>query len=52
VSIWLLGGGTIKDFAFTVFVGIILGTYSSIFVASPLTLYLEKAFKGRPLAKA
>jgi preprotein translocase SecF subunit len=52
VSIWLLGGGTIKDFAFTVFVGIILGTYSSIFVASPLTLYLEKAFKGRPLARA
>lgn len=46
-SIWLLGGGTIKDFAFVVFVGIILGTYSSIFVASPLTIFLEKAFKSR-----
>jgi len=41
-SIWLLGGGTIKDFAFLMFIGIILGTYSSIFVAAPLTIWLDK----------
>jgi len=52
VSIWLLGGGTIKDFAFTLFIGIILGTYSSIFVASPLTIYLEKLVRRRQGARA
>ena len=50
--IWLFGGGSIKDFGFVVFVGIILGTYSSIFVAAPSTYYLEKAFRKRQLAKA
>jgi len=52
ISIWLFGGGTIQDFGFIVFVGIILGTYSSIFIASPLTYYLEKSFRKRALAKA
>lgn len=46
-SIWLLGGGTIKDFAFLMFIGVILGTYSSIFVAAPLTLWLERTFARR-----
>jgi preprotein translocase subunit SecF len=41
-AIWLLGGGTTADFAFLLFVGIILGTYSSIFIAAPLTLLLDK----------
>ena len=47
VAIWALGGGTIKDFAFIVFIGIILGTYSSIFVAAPLTLWLERLARRR-----
>jgi len=36
VAIYFLGGVTIRDFAFGLAVGIITGTYSSIFVASPL----------------
>ena len=52
VAIWLLGGGTIKDFGFIVGIGVILGTYSSIFVAAPLTMYLERLFRKRALAKA
>ncbi|MGH2398533.1 MAG: hypothetical protein ACRDF6_01710, partial [bacterium] len=36
VAIYYLGGVTIRDFAFGLAVGIITGTYSSIFVASPL----------------
>ncbi len=35
-TILLFGGTTLKDFAFALFIGIISGTYSSIFVASPL----------------
>jgi preprotein translocase subunit SecF len=53
VSIWWFGGGTISDFAFLFFVGIFLGTYSSIFLAAPLTLYLEKVTRRRArLARA
>lgn len=36
LSILLFGGETLKDFAFALFIGIASGTYSSIFVASPL----------------
>jgi preprotein translocase subunit SecF len=43
-----LGGGVIHDFAFALLVGVIVGTYSSIFVASPILLFLEeKAGAGR-----
>lgn len=36
VCVLLIGGETLKDFAFALFVGIASGTYSSIFTASPL----------------
>lgn len=35
-ALFLLGGETIKAFVFTLFVGIFVGTYSSIFIASPM----------------
>ena len=38
----VLGGGTIEDFALTMLVGVIVGTYSSIYVAAPLTLMMDK----------
>lgn len=42
-SILLLGGQTLKDFAFALFVGVASGTYSSIFVATPiLALWKER----------
>ncbi|HIE10925.1 MAG TPA: protein translocase subunit SecD, partial [Kiritimatiellae bacterium] len=34
----LFGGGAINDFALTLFIGIVVGTYSSVFVATPVTL--------------
>jgi len=37
-SLYLFGGGVIHDFAFALLVGIGVGTYSSIFVASPILL--------------
>ncbi len=38
LSIYLFGGEVLNDFAFTLLVGIISGTYSTIFIASPLVL--------------
>jgi preprotein translocase subunit SecF len=38
ITLFLLGGGIIHDFAFALMVGIIVGTYSSIYVASPILL--------------
>lgn len=36
LSLYFLGGAVINDFAFTLLCGIIVGTYSSIFIASPV----------------
>lgn len=41
-SLFVLGGGVIHNFAFAMLVGILVGTYSSIFVASPLLLLWQK----------
>jgi SecD/SecF fusion protein len=42
LTLYLLGGGAINDFAFTFLVGIITGTYSSIYIASALVLWWHK----------
>jgi preprotein translocase subunit SecF len=34
----VLGGGMIHDFAFAITIGVIIGTYSSVYVASPILL--------------
>jgi len=41
VALFVLGGPVIHSFAFALMVGFIVGTYSSIYVASPIVLYLE-----------
>jgi preprotein translocase subunit SecF len=41
LSLFLLGGEVIHDFSFALVVGIVVGTYSSVFVASPLVLLWE-----------
>ncbi|MBW2450314.1 MAG: protein translocase subunit SecF, partial [Deltaproteobacteria bacterium] len=38
LALFVLGGGIIHDFAFALLVGIVVGTYSSIYVASPILL--------------
>jgi len=38
ITLFVLGGGIIHDFAFALLVGIIVGTYSSVYVASPILL--------------
>lgn len=40
----ILGSGLVKNFAFAMNVGVIVGTYSSIFVASPLLLWMHNKY--------
>jgi preprotein translocase subunit SecF len=45
-SLWIFGGKVIEDFAFTLMIGIIVGTYSSIFIASSIVIYITE-YQGR-----
>ena len=42
ITLFVLGGGIIHDFAFALIIGVLVGTYSSIFVASPILLAWQK----------
>ncbi|MGO8785818.1 MAG: protein translocase subunit SecF [Terriglobia bacterium] len=52
LSLFLFGGEVIHGFAFCLVVGVIIGTYSSIFIASPIVVYFQerlvKAAVSRP----
>lgn len=48
LSLFFLGGDIIHDFAFALIVGVLVGTYSSVFVASPTLLVMEGT--GMPAA--
>ncbi len=45
VMLLLFGGGAVYDFALALFIGIVVGTYSSIFVATPVVLMWHKEEK-------
>ncbi len=42
VSLLVLGGQAINDFAFALFIGVFVGTYSSVFVASPILIMFQR----------
>lgn len=42
MSLFFLGGAVIHDFSFALLVGVVVGTYSSIFIASPIVLAWER----------
>jgi len=44
LALFLIGGHVIRPFAFTLIVGFITGTYSSIYIAAPVVLYFENHF--------
>jgi preprotein translocase SecF subunit len=59
LALWIFGGPVLDDFAFTNVVGVIIGTYSSIFIAAPIVLWWTNLRKGnlrhevvRPRAQA
>jgi len=50
VALFVLGGGIIHDFAFALIIGVIVGTYSSVYVASPVLIIWQQAMK-KPIGK-
>lgn len=44
VTLFYLGGGVLHDFAFCLIIGVVFGTYSSIFIAAPIYVWLQKVF--------
>ena len=50
-ALFIFGGGIIHDFAFALLIGIIVGTYSSIFIASPVLLFWENLFAKKKKKK-
>jgi len=47
LALFVFGGGVIHNFAFALLVGVLVGTYSSIFVASPLLIFWEDRGSGK-----
>ena len=51
-ALWIFGGAVLNGFSFALVVGIIIGTYSSIFIASPILIWgrdwMEKRRNGTP----
>ncbi len=47
-ALWSLGGATLADFALALIVGIVVGTYSSVFTATPVAVWLESGRRGPP----
>lgn len=41
-TLFFFGGSVLKDFAFVILIGILVGTYSSVFVASPIVLWCSR----------
>jgi preprotein translocase subunit SecF len=50
--LFYIGGGVLHDFAFCMMAGVIFGTYSSIFVASPIYIWLQKIFPDKGIKKS
>jgi preprotein translocase subunit SecF len=47
LSLYIFGGGVIHSFAFALIIGIIIGTYSSIYIASPVLIFWEDKIAPR-----
>ena len=52
LAIFIFGGETIQGFVFALLVGVIVGTYSSVFIASPIAYDIQRAQAKRAAEKA
>ena len=52
VSIFILGGPALRDFSFVLVVGIIVGSYSTIYIASPILVMWQDWMRRRVAAKS
>jgi preprotein translocase subunit SecF len=48
LALLIVGGAVIRPFAIAMAIGIVVGTYSSVFIAAPTLLWLETRFGGSP----
>jgi preprotein translocase subunit SecF len=51
LSLYIFGGDVIHDFAFAMLVGAVVGTYSSLYVASALALEIQLWFEPKAKKK-
>jgi preprotein translocase subunit SecF len=51
VALFLFGGDVINTFAFVLVIGLIIGCYSTIYIASPIALWITDVFESRKLAR-
>jgi preprotein translocase subunit SecF len=49
--LYFFGGEVIKYFAFAMIIGVLVGTYSSIYVASPVVLFMQQQSESRKAAR-
>lgn len=47
IIMFAMGGGVIHDFFFAITLGVLIGTYSSLFVATPVTLLLDRLMSNK-----
>ncbi len=48
--LWIFGGLALRDFSFTIMIGVLVGTYSSIYIASPI-VYMWTKMRGGNLRR-
>ena len=48
LALFLFGGAVLRDFAFAILIGVVVGTYSSIFIASPIVLWWSRPPRHQP----
>jgi preprotein translocase SecF subunit len=46
LCLFLFGGAVLRDFSLAIIIGVVVGTYSSIFIASPIVLWWTRARGG------
>ncbi len=49
-ALYFFGGAVLRDFSFAILVGILVGTYSSIFIAAPIVLWWSK-LRGKSIRR-
>ena len=47
IAMFVFGGDSIRGFIFAMLFGIFIGVYSSVFIASPVTVEMDRLVKGR-----
>jgi preprotein translocase subunit SecF len=52
VVIFILGGGLIRTFALALLIGVVVGTYSSIFISNPMMIYMNGVMERRAQQQA